>query len=295
MVRRSLNRVQQPRPLQPRRVGPRPTKFFIRPYKQGSKSAKALATALSGVVMRLEGSSYVPAPHRKVINWGSGGLPEGLNDPRSVRAVGDKKVAFQLWSAQAELAHTDHRLELPRIPQFWVFPQEASNWMNQVGERVKSKTPRKIVSRTVLTGHSGQGILINEAGTELPRAPLYVEYIPKDAEYRVHIFNNEVIDVQRKVAKPGTEPTNWGVRSHANGFIFTRHAVDGAEHRASCPPDVLEQARRAMAVSGLVFGAVDVLFNKKRDAAYVLEVNCAPGLEGTTVDVYADAIRRYFA
>lgn len=278
------------KPNRPLRRRPRGPKFYIRPYKQGSKSAKALAAALSGVVMRLEGSSYRPAPHRKVINWGSGGLPEGLNDPERVRIAGNKLAYFNMaWEAEP-----DHPRNPPRIPQFWQGSAEANTWLTQANERTKSKTPRKLVVRNTLTGHSGQGIIILEAGAPIPNAPLYVEYIPKDAEYRVHIFNNEVIDVQRKVAKPGTEPTNWGVRSHANGFIFTRHTAAGALHTADCPPDVLEQARRAMAVSGLVFGAVDVLFNKKREAAYVLEINTAPGLEGETVQVYANAIRNYF-
>jgi D-alanine-D-alanine ligase-like ATP-grasp enzyme len=37
----------------------------------------------------------------------------------------------------------------------------------------------------------------------------------------------------------------------------------------------------------LDFGAVDIIYNAKRNECYVLEVNTAPGLEGTTVEKYA--------
>ncbi|MNY63636.1 hypothetical protein D3C86_2006230 [compost metagenome] len=42
---------------------------------------------------------------------------------------------------------------------------------------------------------------------------------------------------------------------------------------------------------GLTFGAVDVIWNEYRHQAYVLEVNTAPGLTGTTLEKYAEAFR----
>jgi glutathione synthase/RimK-type ligase-like ATP-grasp enzyme len=45
-----------------------------------------------------------------------------------------------------------------------------------------------------------------------------------------------------------------------------------------------------MLASGLDFGAVDVIWNERQQRAYVLEINSAPGLEGTTIDDYV----RYF-
>jgi D-alanine-D-alanine ligase-like ATP-grasp enzyme len=43
----------------------------------------------------------------------------------------------------------------------------------------------------------------------------------------------------------------------------------------------------------LDFGAVDVIWNEKEDKYYVLEVNTACGLEGTTLDKYVEQFRRY--
>jgi len=42
---------------------------------------------------------------------------------------------------------------------------------------------------------------------------------------------------------------------------------------------------------GLDFGAVDVVMSKGRNSLpYVLEVNCAPGLQGTTLTNYKKAV-----
>ena len=38
------------------------------------------------------------------------------------------------------------------------------------------------------------------------------------------------------------------------------------------------------------FGAFDVIYNQKKNQAFVLECNTAPGIEGTTLDNYVEAI-----
>jgi glutathione synthase/RimK-type ligase-like ATP-grasp enzyme len=141
-----------------------------------------------------------------------------------------------------------------------------------------------VVCRTVLNGHSGKGIVIAETVDELVDAPLYTKYIKKKSEWRVHIFNGQVIDIQRKVRNNDVEEVNWRVRNHANGFIYQRNNL--------APPDcVLKAAVGAMNLTLLDFGAVDVIYNEHYDKAYVLEINCAPGLEGTTVERYVEAFR----
>jgi hypothetical protein len=141
-----------------------------------------------------------------------------------------------------------------------------------------------IVVRNVLTGHSGDGIVIVEENDELPTAPLYTKYIFKTKEFRVHATQTEVIDTQRKVRDPDQEPLSWKVRSHANGFIFQRNNIQPSEAR-----DKL--AISAVAALGLDFGAVDIVEDKKGNL-YVLEVNTAPGLEGQTVEAYANALEK---
>ena len=114
---------------------------------------------------------------------------------------------------------------------------------------------------------------------------MYVKYIPKKSEWRVHVFRGEVVDVQRKARRREVpdDKINWLIRNHDNGFVFAR-----GEERGEIANGVEEQALAAVAASGLDFGAVDVIYNEARDMAYVLEINTAPGIEGSTLDGYVE-------
>jgi glutathione synthase/RimK-type ligase-like ATP-grasp enzyme len=203
-----------------------------------------------------------------IINWGCGNpdhifITEYLNYPTKVRLAANKLQSFQ--------AFKDH--DVSSVP--WTTSQEeVKEWLKKY----------HVVARTVLTGHSGDGIIIIEPETEeVPKAPLYTRYIMKTHEYRVHVVKESVVDVQRKIRDPERDPSDWKVRSHANGFIFVRQNV------------VISDAIRDLAVQsigalGLDFGAVDIVVDKD-GVAYVLEVNTAPGLEGQTVQSYSQALR----
>ncbi|MNN94301.1 hypothetical protein D3C81_2129010 [compost metagenome] len=80
---------------------------------------------------------------------------------------------------------------------------------------------------------------------------------------------------------------NWKVRNLANGFIFAR----GEDALGNVPKDVLDQAVKAVASLGLDFGAADVIYNDRQKKAYVLEVNTAPGLSGSTLDGYTQRLK----
>lgn len=239
------------------------TRIRIYPYKQGSRSARALADALGGRVLKLEGSRFRPRAGDLIINWGSSAHPfETCLNRHSVGAASNKLHAFQ----HLQLAGV-------RIPRFWSNP-------NEIPEDVRWP----VVCRTVLNGHSGRGIVMAASRAELVAAPLYTEYVPKEHEFRVHVVGGAVVAVQRKARRLDVEAPNWQIRNHANGFNFAREGFE-------TPPDVVEQALASIMALGLDFGAVDVLWNQRRGLAYVLEVNTAPGLEGQTVNDYAEAFK----
>ena len=103
----------------------------------------------------------------------------------------------------------------------------------------------------------------------------------------MHVVGQSIIAVQRKARNPEVDKPNWKVRNHDNGFIFVRGGF-------TAPDAVLEEARRAIKALGLDFGAVDIIWNDKQGKAFVLEVNTAPGLEGQTIEDYAEGFRRLF-
>jgi len=245
-------------------------------YNPHSQSASRLAQALNIRRIRHENTRVVIRRDDQVINWGSSSIPvfntdpvglayRYINGPSAVSVVGNKLSFFQL-------NHT------ARLPAFGTTRDWALNEIRNGGV---------VVCRTSLTGHSGRGIIIAEVEHQLVDAPLYTRYVKKQSEYRIHIVRGEVVDVQRKIRDPDREPTNWRVRSHQNGFIYVR---DGFE----LPSDCRVQALLAFEVSGLDFGAVDVVWNEHEERAYVLEINTAPGLTGTTVTNYAEAFREHF-
>lgn len=249
----------------------------IMPYKAGSASAKALAEALGVKRIKEKGSKFKGAAHKLIINWGCSKLPvellkcRVLNSPESVSKASCKLASFKAM-AEAGVA----------VPSFTEDHLKAQEWMHD---------GKVVVARTILRGHSGAGIVVlDPKEVDIPViAPLYVEYIPKKEEYRIHVFNGEVVDIQRKARKKDVpdDQVNWKVRNLANGFIFAR----GEDALGKVPQDVLDQAVKAVASLGLDFGAADVIYNDKQKKAYVLEVNTAPGLSGSTLDGYVERLK----
>src|SRR3546814_2852225 len=101
--------------------------------------------------------------------------------------------------------------------------------------------------------------------------------------YRVHVLNGKVVDVQRKarVKDFPDDKVNWKIRNHDNGFIYARD-----EKLADVPKKVLSDSIKAVGVCGLDLGAVDVIYNEAKGIGFVLEINTARGLTGTTLEGY---------
>lgn len=240
------------------------------PYKPGSASAKALSAALG--IKRIKHKGPKRLFKESVINWGSSSIlrefdcPKLLNTTHAVATAVNKLSAFKALQGHAP------------IPE----------WTEDAGEAVKWLEKGVVVARQSLTGHSGQGIVIMETMADWVEAPLYVKYIPKKEEYRLHVFGDKVFFVQRKARKLDApdENVNWRVRNHGNGFVFAHKDVD-----------VCEEAKRhaIMAVRslGLDFGAVDLIWNERENKYYVLEVNTACGLEGTTLEKYVEVFKEF--
>lgn len=250
-------------------------KLFLYPYKAGSKSVAALKKeeSLDLKVIKLQDSKYKGTKNKMVINWGSSTVPQEvldsghiINHPDAVKIASCKKKFFETVEGKAS------------IPEFTTDLDVALGWLEE---------GTTVVGREKLNGHSGEGIQLFDNVETLACFPpgiikLYVKYVPKKDEYRIHVVNGEVVDMARKAKSSGAEEVNWKVRNYANGFVFVREDCNP-------PQQVKDEAVKAVEACGLVFGAVDVVFNNYRDKAYVLEVNTAPGLEGSTVDTYAKA------
>lgn len=258
------------------------TKLFLFPYKPGSASAKALKE--TGIMKRIkrENSKFRPRANKTVVNWGCSKLPNLapctiLNKPEAVALAANKLAFFKRLEAFNNEQEEEAQV---RYPTFTTERQTAEAWLEDKGS---------VVCRTILNGNSGAGIVLVEpemGGDGIVDAPLYTQYVPKKQEYRIHVFQGDVLDIQRKARckDVADENVNWKIRNHDNGFIFAREGFE-------CPQDVIDQAVRCVNALGLDFGAVDMIYNDKQQKAYVIEVNTAPGLTGTTLENYTNKFK----
>lgn len=253
------------------------SRLVILPYKMASQSAKRLAreltTRLGLKVRRVRpDGNYRPKGRSLVINYGLNQIPNWIRGSwlNKDTNVTNKLTAFGLFKEAG--IPTPEWTKSKKIAQQWIDAKQI------------------VVCRTLLNAHSGRGIVMASMefpGKPLVQAPLYVLYKKKRKEFRVHVFNGNVIDVsekrKRRGERDGNDENSGLVRNLANGWVFCRDGIIE-------PADLRNLASRAVQALGLNFGACDIIWNERENKCYVLEVNSAPGLEGTTLKRYTEAI-----
>jgi glutathione synthase/RimK-type ligase-like ATP-grasp enzyme len=223
-------------------------KLVLVPHKMGSRSAKALADVLSAKL----------------------GYKVWRVTPARVKG----RIAFQIREGTDKLTQLQRFLENGiSTVDFTADITVATDWLRD--------TP--VVCRTLLRSSEGRGIVLAETKEQLVQAPLYTKYFKKKREYRVHVFNGQVIDVQEKRKRKEVEGGDHRIRNLANGYVFCREAVVE-------PTGLRDLAVCATAALGYSLGAVDIAFNEHHNQLVVFEVNAAPGMQGSTLENYANAI-----
>jgi glutathione synthase/RimK-type ligase-like ATP-grasp enzyme len=114
---------------------------------------------------------------------------------------------------------------------------------------------------------------------------LYVSkpVVNKRREYRVHVFNGEVITIYEKI--PNEDNTKL-FKAHNCHFEL--------KNKDNCKLTLENQQVCIDAVKslGLLFGGVDVMRDKDQNI-FISEVNSAPALNGTNIDRYVTKITEY--
>lgn len=246
--------------------------MYIYSHNNRSKGARQLANGLFSVLINHKASRFRGYKSKTVINWGSSELPREVNKcnvinrPDAVARSVNKLSCFEMLSAFGV-----------RVPTYTKEIDIAYGWIDRGYE---------VLCRTILNGSGGSGITIAKTKEQIVEAPLYVMYVPKKDEYRIHCsltsdkkFPVHLFYVQRKYKNPNAEHNNVKIRNLEGGYLYENGDVRP-------PYDVYSQASRAFAASSLDFGAVDVIWSEKKQEAYVLEINTAPGLEGRTLQEY---------
>lgn len=207
---------------------------------------------------------------RLLVNYGVTQLPSILTSRQSLRVLNPAAAVAVASSKKDTLLTLAAHEESVTIPE----------WCESLGEDRGSKI---YLARTLLRASGGRGIVVVRPGDPVPKAPLYVRYIRKQAEYRVHVLGGRAAVTQQKRRRNGAEQNTDEqlIRNYDNGWVFATQDV--RFHSPEIEESVKQQSVAAVAKLGLDFGAVDICVNLEGTKAYVLEVNTAPGLSSPTV------------
>lgn len=160
-------------------------------------------------------------------------------------------------------------------PEYTFQESVARGWLND---------GHVVFCRTLTRASEGRGIVVAETVDQLVPAPVYTKYMKKKREFRVHIFKDKVVRIVEKKKRAGwQDQRDTRIRNTANGYVFCRSVEN-------LPDGVAELALRASKVTSSDFKGVDIGYNEKLNTLFVIEVNSAPGIEGTTVNEYVDSI-----
>lgn len=258
------------------------TRIRVLPYGP-SESVRELTSAINTKIQELrlnanvmslvsEGSRYRSRVGDIVVNYGN----RRYNDSFFGGATVLNSVVALNRAANKVAAFNALRLAEVKTVEYTTDRELALNWnQNEI-----------VYERGTLTGHSGEGITVRLPREGIADAPLYTKGIQGPRrEWRVHVFEGVITYVQKKIRRNGYRDLSTyreDIRNHHTGWVYSSNFQDA-------PPDqVLIQAHKAVSALGLNFGAVDLI--SKNTNAWVLEVNTAPGLTGTTLETYTHNI-----
>jgi len=144
-----------------------------------------------------------------------------------------------------------------------------------------------VFGRKYLNSSCGKGIVVIEpdgsSWVQHSPCPVYTKYKKKKREFRVHVFKDQVVAVVEKKRRSGYEgQRDTKIRNLANGYVFCK--CD------SYPEGLDTLALAASRISQSDFKGVDVGFNERSNDLFVIEVNSAPGVQGSNVEAYVNAI-----
>lgn len=212
-----------------------------------------------------------------IINWGAtigDGLTERLmrnakaammNHPDALMGNKDKRLSLEKM----------HAAEVP-VPAFWKIADVPDD-----AYPVIARTKNHFGGSGFWRCNDKEALVLAES----EGATHALKLIVKSAEYRVHVFLNRAVRIVRKVKT--REDASDLCRSHKNGWRFKSVAKE------NIPAGLEEIAVNAVKSIGLQTGAVDVVTQKKTGRLLVLEVNSTPGLEGHSIEAWAQAIKEF--
>lgn len=235
-----------------------------------STTGKALLAALKEEGVKIEGGTN--GPNKKdlgiLIRWGAAklvGKPiKVINNAKSIQLASNKLESLKVLA--------DNDIRVPKV--------YAPNKVEAENFPVLGRKVHHI---------AGNDIVLCLQKRDIPEATklgctYFTQYIPKTKEYRVHVFDGQVIKTsEKKLTDPSLNKDPW-IWNYDEGYTYM-------VVKEKPLPTVRASAIAAVECLGLTFGAVDVIVGDD-GKAYVLEVNTAPGLQtDTSLSAYVEKFK----
>lgn len=203
------------------------------------------------------------------------------------------KLGYKVWRSKLQKPNRIHLLygdQRGKIEQYEYFKEKgipALTFTTVQAEAKKWAESMTVVCRKLTHSSEGKGIVVAETPEQVVSAPVYTQYKKKKKEFRVHIFKDKIVQVLEKRRKKDFDgQVDSKIRNTSNGYVFCSGDV-------SEPVGLRDLALSASKVTGSDFKGVDIGYNEKLNELFVIEVNSAPGIEGSNVDKYVETIVNY--
>lgn len=222
---------------------------------------------------------------------------KGSQSAKRLASALSTKFGYKVWRTtknnpkRISLTYGD---PVNKLQQYQYFEQQGLSSLEYTTSRQQAKQWSvdgfTVFGRHLLNSSCGKGIEIIEANASaddldsMGVCPVYTKYKKKKREFRVHIFKDKVVTIVEKKRK-----SNWQgqqdskIRNLENGYVFCQEV-------SNLPQGIEELAIKASKVCSSDFKGVDIAFNEKLNDLFVIEVNSAPGIEGSNIEKYVKVI-----
>lgn len=275
-------------------------------YSIASESSKNLARSFmytdgvdanrisvaSSVYRKLLNNTY-PKPSRNTtfIKWGNVPLnSESFQNQENVLGLNMTNLS---WCTNKR-SFFEKVSGVVRTPTVFYSSSQALTYLTSMNPGNVDTPSPILVERRILLGTNGDGIVLCSKAEDISvTGKLWTVYVKKHSEYRCHIVRgpagNPILFWQQKKLRKNVEediPNRFQIRNWKNGWVYSTQNI-------TIPNKVREIADRFyntfMANGDLDFIALDIIYNKQNNLAYLLEGNTAPGIEGSTAAFYSSA------
>lgn len=203
-----------------------------------------------------------------------------------------EKLGYKVWRSTIQKPKRDHLKygqSVDKLTQYRWFQEQGLSSLEFTtdGQRVCAwlEEGHTVFGRRFLNSSCGKGIVVIEPDfDEVPSCPVYTKYKKKKREFRVHIFRDKVVAITEKRKRAGFEgQRDTKIRNLANGYVFCQTVEN-------IPEGLQALALAASKVTPSDFKGVDIGYNERNNDLFIIEVNSAPGIQGSNIDAYVEAI-----